>query len=114
MAARKKRQLKTHSVYVVRLDNAVLKVKRFRDRNPQHIPGKLCMYVGMTGKTPVERFQQHLAGVKSGHGFVKKYGRYLLRKKFEHYNPMSYDDAVQKERTLAEDLMSKGYGVWWN
>ena len=36
-----------------------------------------CVYVGMTGLTPEERFQKHLRGEKDA-WFVHKYGQRLL------------------------------------
>ena len=56
---------KTHSIYVIALDDAILKVRRFRDKNPNHKKGKPCLYVGMTSRTPDYRFAQHKAGERS-------------------------------------------------
>jgi hypothetical protein len=53
-----------HSVYVVLLACDVLREPRFRRANPDYRPGKPCVYVGMTGLTPDERFDKH----KAGHG----------------------------------------------
>jgi hypothetical protein len=52
----------SHSVYVVGLDIAILEETNFVKANPNHVPGKPCFYVGMTGKSPVERFKQHKSG----------------------------------------------------
>ena len=41
--------------------------------NPERDPKKLCVYVGMTGLTPEERFTNHKAGVKCS-TFVRRYG----------------------------------------
>ena len=49
----------THSIYVIELRKEVLSNKKFREKNPNYKPGKPCVYVGMTGKSPEERFQQH-------------------------------------------------------
>ena len=54
----------SHNVYVVDLDPAVLGNRRFRARNPNYVEGSPCVYVGMTGLPPGERFQNHKAGVK--------------------------------------------------
>ncbi len=37
----------SYSVYVVGLDIAVLKETKFVKANPNHVPGKPCLYVGM-------------------------------------------------------------------
>ena len=101
----------SHSVYVVELDPAVLKVRAFRARNPGHRPGMPCLYVGMTGLPPGERFQNHKAGVKANR-FVRDFGKGLLPELFECYNPMPFAAAEQMEIELAEELRAKGYAVW--
>ena len=101
----------THNVYVVRLDEAVLDQNKFREANPQYKPGKPCVYVRMTGLDPDERFQNHKAGYKASR-IVKQFGLYLMRKKYEQYNPLPYEEACEKEVALADDLRRKGYGVW--
>jgi len=96
---------------VVRLNDAVLREKKFLQANPGYRKGKPCLYVGLTGLDPDERFENHKRGHKSSR-IVHRYGKYLMRKKFEHYNPMPYEEALQKEKDLAEELRGKGYGVW--
>jgi len=54
------------NLYVVELDPKVFeKEERFVEANPHWIPGKPCVYVGMTGITPEERLQQHKNGYKA-------------------------------------------------
>ena len=101
----------THNVYVVDLDPAVLKVRAFRARNAAYGPGMPCVYVGMTGLPPGERFQNHKAGVKANR-FVRDFGRRLLPELFECYNPMPFEAAELMEVELAEELREKGYAVW--
>jgi len=101
------------NVYVIALDKAVLQKRKFMKENPNYINGKPCVYVGMTAKTPDERFQQHKAGYKSGK-YVKQFGRYMRRKLFERLNPLTYEEAQNIEKELAHKLKKKGYGVWWN
>lgn len=101
----------SHNVYVVELDPAVLKVRVFRARNPDYRKGMPCVYVGMTGLPPGERFQNHKAGVKANR-FARDFGKGLLTELFEYLNPMPYDAAQQMEAELAEDLRAKGYAVW--
>ena len=101
------------NVYVIELDEAVLKHKRFREANPDWKEGKGCLYVGMTARTPEERFRQHKAGYRAAR-FVKKYGRWLRKRLYERENPMTYEEAGRMERELAHKLRKKGYAVWWN
>lgn len=101
----------SHNVYVVDLDPAVLKVRAFRARNPNRRKGMPCVYVGMTGLPPGERFQNHKAGVKANR-FVRDFGKGLLPELFDCFNPMPYEAARQMETELAEDLRAKGYAVW--
>ena len=50
-----------HNGYVVLLDPAVGRIRKVRAENPGRDPKKLCVYVGMTGLTPEERFANHHA-----------------------------------------------------
>lgn len=100
-----------HSVYVVELSADVLREPKFRKCNPDYDPVKPCVYVGMTGLSPDERFDKHKAGIKSNR-FVKLYGRRLLPELYEIYNPMPYEGAREMEVELAIGLREQGYGVW--
>lgn len=104
---------KRTNVYVIALDKSVMNDKRFREANPYYVEGKPCVYVGMTGRTPDERFRQHKEGYKSSR-YPKKYGMYLRRKLFDHLNPMTHEEAVEMEVELAKQLRYRGYGVWQN
>jgi len=99
-----------HHVYVVLLDNAVLQEARVAAANPNRDPKKPCVYVGMTGIPPIERFQNHKDGYKASH-YVQKYGQRLLPDLYEYLNPMPYQAACQMERDLANDLREQGYTV---
>lgn len=57
-----------YNVYVVELDKAVLNECKFVKVNPNHDPAKACLYVGMTGLSPDERFQHHKKGYKANRG----------------------------------------------
>lgn len=65
-----------HSVYVGYL------------RNPMG-DGKAGYYVGMTGLTPEQRFENHKAGLKAAR-VVRTYGERLVPKLYVHLNPMPY------------------------
>ncbi len=99
-----------HNVYVVLLDAAVGKLRRVRAGNPKRDPKKDCVYVGMTGLTPEERFVNHKSGIKDAF-VVKRYGIRLLPELYEHLNPMPFEAAVLMEKDLAEDLRREGYTV---
>jgi len=99
-----------HHVYVVWLDPAVAKLRAVRAENPKRDPRKPCVYVGMTGLTPEERFANHKTGIKDA-PVVKRYGGRLLPELYAHLNPMPFAAASQMERDLAEDLRRVGYTV---
>ncbi|HSL24160.1 MAG TPA: hypothetical protein VK886_21680 [Vicinamibacterales bacterium] len=79
-------------------------------RNPRG-DGRAGYYVGMTGLSPEERFKKHKNGVKASR-FVKRFGERLVPKLYAHLNPMTYRDAVQMEKQLAQELRQKGYVVF--
>ncbi|HEV7927367.1 MAG TPA: hypothetical protein VGR14_18590 [Verrucomicrobiae bacterium] len=99
-----------HNVYVILLNSAVGKLRKVRATNPKRDPKKPCVYVGMTGLNPRERFVNHKAGIKAA-SVVKRYGIRLLPELYEHLNPMPYEAAAQMEMDLAEDLRRAGYTV---
>lgn len=87
-----------HSVYVVYL------------RNPKG-DGRAGYYVGMTGLTPEQRFENHKAGIKAA-GVVRRFGVRLVPKLYAHLNPMSFTDALAMELRLADQLRAQGYQVF--
>ena len=66
-----------HNVYVVLLDPAAGRLRNVRAANPKRDRKKPCVYVGMTGLTPEERFANHKAGTKAA-WVVKRHGIRLL------------------------------------
>ena len=94
-----------YRVYVIELSKKVFTENRkFREANPQFNGVLQCLYVGMTSKTPKERFEQHKSGYvnKKGHklsaNIVEKYGLYLRGSLFQHIDPMpSRAEALQTE-----------------
>ncbi|MSR64164.1 MAG: hypothetical protein EXS18_00085 [Verrucomicrobiae bacterium] len=111
---RRRTQRKTpefhHHVYVVLLDPAVLKERKVKAANPDRDPSKPCVYVGMTGLPPIERFENHKVGRKGSY-YVCKYGLRLLPELYEYLNPMPFDAACQMENELADELRQQGYTV---
>ena len=113
----------TYRVYVVELSKRVFTEDwKFRAANPQFNGVLECLYVGMTSKTPAERFKQHKTGYvnKKGHKLsayiVEKYGTYLRPSLYDHLNlkPMTRQQALLMEKKLTLDLRRKGYAVWFN
>jgi predicted GIY-YIG superfamily endonuclease len=99
-----------HNVYVVLLDPAVGKLRSVRAANPKRDSKKPCIYVGMSGLDPEERFANHKAGIKAA-SVVTRYGIRLLPELYAHLNPMPFGAAVQMEQDLADDLRRAGYTV---
>ena len=99
-----------HHVYVVLLDPKVGKNSKIRKINPKRDTAKPCVYVGMTGLQPEERFQNHKQGIKAAR-VVQRYGMRLLPEFYSCLNPMPFGAAAQMERDLAEDLRNQGYTV---
>jgi hypothetical protein len=87
-----------HSVYVVYL------------RNPKR-DGRAGYYVGMTGLTPEQRFENHKKGVKAA-GVVRRFGERLVPKLYAHLNPMPFKAAVAMEIQLADELRARGFQVF--
>ena len=112
-----------YQVYVIELSKRVFTENaKFRDANPQFNGVLQCLYVGMTSKTPAERFKQHKTGYinKKGHkisaNIAQKYGSYLRPSLYDHLNQktMTRVEALLMEEKLALDLRRQGYAVWFN
>ncbi len=99
-----------HHVYVVLLDARAAKDRKILKANPKRDKTKPCIYVGMTGLGPEQRFQNHKNGIKAAR-VVQKFGIRLLPEFYKYFNPMPFSAAAEMERELAEDLRSKGYTV---
>lgn len=103
-----------YHVYIIELDPAVLKIKKFKEENPEYIQGMQCLYVGQTAKTPQERYEQHKRGHKANK-YTKKYGHKLRPELYEKYNPIpTREKAEAMEERLAHRLRTRGYAVWYN
>jgi predicted GIY-YIG superfamily endonuclease len=87
-----------HSVYVVYL------------KNPKG-DGKAAYYVGMTGLSPEQRFENHRSGIKAAR-VVRKFGARLVPKLYAHLNPMPYARAKEMEGFLADSLRKRGFVVF--
>lgn len=112
----------TYNVYVIELSKRVYTENyKFRNANPQFNGVLECLYVGMTSKTPKERFIQHKTAYKSKKGYkissnlVEKYGMYLRPSLYNHLNPIeTREEALKLEEQLALYLRRKKYAVWYN
>ncbi|PKG51989.1 MULTISPECIES: ribose-5-phosphate isomerase [Olleya] len=111
-----------YHIYVVELSKKVFTQNtKFRAANPQFNGVLECLYVGMTSKTPKERFLQHKTGYinKKGHklssNIVEKYGSYLRPSLYNHIGPISTRaEALKMEEALALQLRRQRYAVWFN
>ncbi|MCB0795182.1 MAG: ribose-5-phosphate isomerase [Flavobacteriales bacterium] len=110
-----------YRVYVIELARKVYSEHaRFRAANPQFNGVLQCLYVGMTSKTPQERFAQHKRQSLSRKGkdlsaaIVRNYGLYLRPSLYQHIDPMSREEALRVEKGLTLELRRKGYAVWSN
>jgi predicted GIY-YIG superfamily endonuclease len=79
-------------------------------RNPKG-DGKAGYYVGMTGLSPEQRFQNHKDGIKAS-GVVRRCGVRLVPRLYAHLNPMPYEKAKEIELFLADSLRKRGFTVY--
>ena len=112
---------RTYSVYVVELSKRVFtEHARFRAANPQFNGVLQCLYVGMTSKTPQERFAQHKSGYVNAKGhklassIVQKYGLYLRPSLYQHLPLMTREEALRMEQEFTLELRRRRYAVWSN
>ena len=111
-----------YSIYVIELKKKVFTENwKFRAANPQFKGSLQCLYVGMTSKTPKERFEQHINGGKSKKGvkisawIVEKYGNYLRPSLYNEIPILKTKAAaLEKEKEVALALRRQGYAVWFN
>ena len=98
-----------YTIYVIELSRKVYSNNiKFRNANPQYNDALECVYVGMTSKTPQERFLQHRLGGKSkkGHNIassiVEKYGAYLRSSLYSHLPQYKTQaDALKMEKQFS-------------
>lgn len=110
-----------YHVYVIELSRKVFSENwKFRAANPQYNGVLECLYVGMSSKTPKERFEQHKTGYRNAKGhnlsstIVRRYGRYLRPSLYQHIGPLGREEALKVELGLALELRRRGYAVWTN
>ncbi len=111
-----------YSIYVIELNRKVFNDNtRFRKANPQFNPVLECLYVGMTSKTPKERFDQHVSGHINAKGhklaskLVQKYGIFLRPSLYTHIDPVKTKKAaLELEKQVTLELRRQRYAVWSN
>jgi hypothetical protein len=86
------------NIYLVLLD--------YNDRRA----GPYGVYVGMTSRSPAERFDQHKSGIRAA-GSVLKRGLELLAGPAMHLRRIRRADAARIEKELAERLADAGFIV---
>ena len=101
------------NLYVIRLKKSILTNRRFMSRNPDYMPGRPCVYVGLSFHAPSERLAQHLSGTRSA-SIVRRFGKNLVPSECRVIGPMSRQRAQNKEAALAERLRTRGFAVWSN
>ena len=100
MASKKKPEPR-FNIHVIELSVDVWdREERFREENRHFKGGKPCVYVGMTGKSPEERFAQHKKGYKASR-YARKYGVRLRPRLYSQHNPMTYEAACDMEKEKA-------------
>jgi hypothetical protein len=99
-----------HRVYIVTLRRTVAAVKRFKQKNPGYVPGKPCVYVGMTGLSVEVRLAQHKAGYKAGRKWVTRFGKKLRLSDMRRLRlgAMTYESACKAEVGTATKLRARG------
>lgn len=115
-----------HRVYAFYMNQEVLGKKKFKEANPNYQTGQPCIYVGMTGKTIEERYEEHTnprnKDYTKGSKWMKRHGvrgfsEALAIDLLNHPNisreTLTFGEALQNEKLYAEWLRSEGYGVWW-
>ncbi|MFC1958241.1 GIY-YIG nuclease family protein [Chloroflexota bacterium] len=107
-------------VYVIELEKAFSETSRAKQANPNARNDKPCIYVGSSSRTPEERFNQHINGIRNPKGplysrIVRRYGIRLRPRLYVKHNPISTrEEAEAKEKELTERYRRRGYTVWSN
>ena len=104
-----KRKLR-YSVYVVLLDNDIGTIPQMRRRNPKRNPAKPYVYVGLTS-LPLNRRFNFLRATAKNEWRLHTFGIRLMPELYSSLPPMTFEQAVQTAKKLADDLRGKGFGV---
>jgi hypothetical protein len=99
-----------------------------KQRNPQAVMKRKIYYVGQTSRPFEVRYQQHLDGIKAGHGWIRKYklrpvrldegeadfGRGVslaIRKQIARLSRRQLSDPKIREAKVASLLREAGFAV---
>ena len=99
------------AIYVIKLSSEVGERKDVKKQNPNALSAKDCVYVGMTGLSPEERFKNHQAGYKCSKFAKGNYSKSLLPELTTGLHDLKREDAANIESLLAEELRRQGYTV---
>ena len=99
-------------VYVLELNPSVLLEPLFLAKNPGHVLGQACLYVGMSSLPPEERASEHLQGTRNVSRIAHEYGIRLRMDLVKDQARVRRNWAMEAERRLAWKLRSQGFGVW--
>ena len=102
-------------VYVIELHPRVMNTGRFTEANPgySYSPDRPPLYVGMTGRTPGIRFEQHRKGYKASR-YTKGHVKRLRPDLSVDIIYLARADAERMEVQRADELRELGYAVWQN
>jgi predicted GIY-YIG superfamily endonuclease len=101
-----------HTVYAIELDPIVWRNRAFRERNPGGAASG-CLYIGVTGLSPEQRFERHREGTQSGR-YVRAHGVRLRLDLVEGFSRLPFRIAACMEPKLAAWLRAQGFAVWQN
>ena len=110
---KKTESVKSHHIYVIELKPSLLNKGQIAEANPgyRYRKDRPLLYVGMTGRSPEIRYEQHCCGYKASR-YTRTNCVRLRTDLFEHLSPMTYDEAVKTEVSFANELRKKGFAVW--
>lgn len=82
------------------------------EKNPDARSDKPAVYVGMTGRTAEQRFEQHKSGYKSNR-YARQFGIRLRKRLYANYQAIpTHLEALLVEQRLVDRLRKRGYAVW--
>ena len=104
-----------YHVYVIELRAEVLALGRFAAANPgyEYDPEHPPLYVGITGRSPETRFEQHVSGYKASR-YTRRNAKRLRMDLAGELVFTTRAEAEHMEELQAVQLRARGYAVWQN
>ena len=104
-----------YHVYVIELRADVLALGHFAEANPgyDYNPKHPPLYVGMTGRSPETRFEQHVSGYKASR-YTRRNAKRLRMDLVGELVFATRAEAERMEELQALQLRARGYAVWQN